>query len=152
MYSFNVNPGYAISDFWEVYLAFAPFYVTQKRDIVEQIESTGNTIVASKAKYSYGAELVWSPLYGKDSLGSRTIIRSDTFLKFGAHKVVYDTDSGLNFVLGLGKTYFLTKHIGLRGVVNGNYTQTILYTQGKTNPEKKFRLFATVEAGMVFYF
>src|SRR3569833_1221270 len=26
-YSFHINPGYAINDFWEVYISFAPAYM-----------------------------------------------------------------------------------------------------------------------------
>lgn len=146
MYSLNVNPGYALSDFWEIYLSVAPFYVSQKRDIVNRLEQADYTVTSSKARYSYGAELLWSPLYGKDSLGSRKIIRSDTFIKFGAHQVKYEDDTGLAFQVALGKTYFLTKYLGLRGSLAGNYIQTVI------KEEKKFRFYATVETGAVVYF
>ncbi len=146
LYSLNVNPGYAFSDFWEVYLAVAPFYLSQKRDIVDKIAAIDGKIVAQKAKYSYGAEVVWSPLYGKDSLGSRNIIRSDTFVKAGVHNIQYKKDNGLKFHLALGKTYFINKNLGFRPAMSANYIETIV------DKTKEFRFFAIIELGLVGYF
>lgn len=146
LWSWNINPGYAISDFWEVYLSVAPVFINQERDIVNKIKGIGGTIDASKAKYQYGAEILWSPLYGKDSLGSRRVIRSDTFLKAGVHNIQYDKGNGLKLHVALGKTYFITNNLGFRPAISANYIQTII------DNKKEFRFFAIIEAGFVGYF
>src|SRR4051812_16628463 len=41
MYGFHINPGYALSDFWEIYLNFAPFFVNNARSIVSKLQEKG---------------------------------------------------------------------------------------------------------------
>lgn len=146
MYGLHVNPGYAISDFLEIYANVAPVFMNGKREFTKQVESAGYTVAASKERSEYGGEIIWAPLYGKDSLGSRRIIRSDTFLKAGVSDVLFQKGSGMKYQLGVGKTYFLSQHFGIRPVVSGNYIDTILQN------EKKLRFFAIVELGLVSYF
>lgn len=151
LYSFNTNPGYAVSDFFEIYANLAPVFVSSARDIVKKVGgltlANGQTasIVAAKPKTQFGAELLWAPAYGKDSLGLRSIVRSDTFLKLGVGRINYDAGNGMRFVLGVGKTFFLGKTVGLRGVVNLGHVQTIV------DGAKAFRTMALLEAGMMFY-
>ena len=152
MYSVNFDVGYALSDFWEIYLNAAPFYINSRRSIVDKVEGltlqngAQATITAALAKRQFGAELLWAPLYGKDSFGIRTVIRSDTFLKAGVSQVYYDTgDTGLRLHLGAGKTYFLGGRVGLRLTVSGNYQQTIV------DQVKSFVPIIMVETGLVFY-
>ena len=155
MYAVQVNPGYAISDFWEVYLNFAPYFLNDDRKIVNELRKLNIQIEASKPKMQYGAELLWAPAYGKDSIGSRRVIRSDTFFKIGAMQVKFKKGTGLKFHSGFGKTFFLSNSVGLRAVVSANYMQSVRSavasgaTQGQT---KKFRFVAMAEAGFVFYF
>lgn len=147
-YSFHINPGYAISDFLEVYANIAPFYVVSARGIVDAVYTgTGGqySLTSSRPKNQFGIDILWAPLYGKDSLGIRTIVRSDTFLKFNYSKISYEGDSGNKFALGLGKTYFLTRSGGFRFCAEFGYLQTVL------NGVKKFRGMALIEAGAVFY-
>jgi len=152
MYGLNLNPGYAFSDFFEVYLNFVPLYINTARSIVGKVESltlaNGEkaTILFSKPKMSYGGELLWAPAYGKDSIGSRRVVRSDTFFKLGASMVKYEDDSGLRFLLGVGKTFFWPKYFGFRIAAVGSYQQTIL------DGEKGYRFYAIAEAGVVGYF
>jgi outer membrane beta-barrel protein len=152
MYGIGAGVGYAISDFWEVYLLANPKFLNKKRTLVQSIEKalaeSGSTlsITGGIAQHEYGLQVLWAPLYGKDSLGISRIIRSDTFLRFVASTVQYDIGSGLKFGVGVGKTYFLGKNAGLRVVVEENMLQTIL--QGV----KEFGLTTFVESGLVFYF
>jgi outer membrane beta-barrel protein len=136
MWGWNVNPGYAISEYWEIYASVVPFFIHSERDIVSKVESLNGKIESSKPKFQYGVELLWAPLYGKDSLGSQRIIRSDTFLKLGVHNIAYEDDNGLKLHLGLGKTYFINKYLGFRPAVSANYIQTIV------DDKKEFRFFA----------
>ena len=151
MYSINTDLGYALSDFWEVYVNFVPKFINNKRTLTKKIENftllSGNQAEVTEAlpKSQYGVEVLWAPLYGKDSLGIHSIVRSDTFFKFGVSQINYDLGSGMKFHLGVGKTYFLSKRAGLRFTVSGNYLQTIV------DSAKSYNLVAMIEAGFVFY-
>lgn len=76
MYAVNTNLGYALSDFWEVYLNLVPAFIVQERSIVKKISGltlqNGKqaTITYSKPKTQYGLEVLYLPAYGKDSWGA----------------------------------------------------------------------------------
>lgn len=152
-YALNVNPGYAVSDFFEIYFNYVPMFFVSPRSIVQTVaelqlaNGKAAEIEAAKPVSQMGVELLWAPAYGKDSLGIRTIIRSDTFMKFGYSKVTYDTgESGSKFQVGVGKTYFVSSFLGLRAAVNFGYLETIV--QGL----KAFRGMALIDGGIVVYF
>lgn len=160
-FTLNVNPGYAISDFLEVYLNFVPFYVISPRSIVDKVAAIAPTsgerysIVSVKPKMQFGVEVLWAPLYGKDSLGLTRILRSDTFVKAGASMITFDGgDSGLAFKLGIGKTFFLTRSSGFRFCINYGYMQSIIgsaETNKATVYSKGFSSMLLTEFGMTFY-
>jgi hypothetical protein len=197
MYALNVNPGFAFTDFFEVYINFVPYFVHRPRKIVDTLASYGqgdsetekiyrfdpnragcNTNVRDcivpislaidsvKPKYQYGLEFLWAPLYGKDSLGLRSILRSDTFVKGGLSQILFDNnEKGWKGHLGVGKTFFTNKWLGLRVSVNGVYQASIITTQAAdagTNStadgvassgtgQVKYGFFAFFEAGLVIY-
>ncbi len=98
-------------------------------------------------KFQYGVEFLWAPAYGKDSIGSHRVIRSDTFFKVGVMKQNYDeSGSGYKIHTGIGKTFFITNYLGFRPVLSANWVQSLRDT------EKKFRFMAMGEAGLVGYF
>ncbi|MCM2280054.1 MAG: hypothetical protein NDJ89_18430 [Oligoflexia bacterium] len=150
-YAMNVNPGYAINDFWEIYVSFVPVYFTSPRSIVsyvEQFELVGNkriTLVPSKPLRHIGGELLWAPAYGKDSLGVRNVIRSDTFFKASFAKVTFEGDTGWRYAVGVGKTYFMSKNFGVRVCVNFGRFQDII------NEVKEFRTVTLLETGLMVY-
>lgn len=78
--------------------------------------------------------------------GPYSIVRSDTFFKFGYAQINYDEGSGSRISLLLGKTYFLQEQLNLRVAAGLNYMQTIV------DEEKKFNNIAVIESGFVFYF
>lgn len=151
-YGFNFNPGYAFSDFLEVYLQTTPFFFSSARDIVEKVAAlqlnggARASITAARPKQQYGVEVLWAPLYGKDSMGIKRVLRSDTFFKFGVAQIRYDSDTGLRFIAGVGKTFFLGRSLGLRVSANATYWQTIV------DNVKSFRTIAVLEGGVVGYF
>jgi len=166
MYGFNLNLGYALSDFWEIYITSTPFFITNPRSIVAkvaelEIRNPDNADVPLSAeigmvrpKFQYGGELVWAPAYGKDSVGTRRVIRSDTFFKIGVMQTLFENaDKGLKFHLGVGKTYFLNSWWGFRLTASANYLETIIESgvEGNLTSSKNFGFFAIVEAGFVFY-
>lgn len=150
-YSIHVNPGYAISDFLEVYANIVPAYIVSARSIVDTVSqldlANGQQaeIVAARPKSQLGLDVLWAPAYGKDSFGLRSVIRSDTFLKFGASRITYDDGDGMKFTLGLGKTYFLGRNLGFRFCADFGYLQNII------NGVKAFRSMFLMETGVVFY-
>jgi len=153
-YSVHVNPGYAISDFVEVYLNFVPFHIVSPRSIVDKLQTQITppvTVIEAKPKMQFGAEVLWAPLYGKDSMGINRIIRSDTFVKFGASMISFEGgESGLAFNLGVGKTFFFTKSAGFRFCVDWGYIQQII-NFGAALPTKSFASMLLTEFGMTFY-
>ncbi len=152
MYGVGARIGYALSDFWEVYLLANPKFISKERAFVsalrEQVEATGGavSIEGARAQSEYGVQLLWAPLYGKDSLGISRIIRSDTFLRVGASQIQYDIGTGLNFAVGVGKTFFLGKSFGFRVAVEESATQTIFQGQ------KSFSAITHFESGVALYF
>jgi outer membrane beta-barrel protein len=145
MYGLNFDVGYALSDFWEVYVNYVPLFLSTKRSIVDKLEEQGLSISFSKPKYQFGGAVVWAPAYGKDSIGSKRVIRSDTFFKLGAYNTQYESGNGMKFTFGVGKTYFLTPWSGFRIAATANMIQTIL------DGTKSYKFFAIVEAGLNFY-
>jgi hypothetical protein len=134
----NVDVGWAFSDFFEVYFHYSPFFMNQLRNYAKQLDQytdgSGNTplVNLSKMKAGYGVTIVWAPSYGKDSIGSQTILRSDTFFKFSYSRTSFEglntatlvkEKNGANtYTLGVGKTFFFGKYVGARVVANAIYS------------------------------
>jgi hypothetical protein len=145
-YSLHINPGYAVSDFVEVYINFVPFYIRSPRALVDKLRQYNLTISAGRPQMQYGLEVLWAPLYGKDSLGISRVVRSDTFVKFaGSITSFEDGQSGLDFKLGAGKTFFVTKSAGFRFCLDLGFGQQIV------DNVKSFRTQFLTEFGMNFY-
>lgn len=151
MYGLNVNPGYAFSDYFELYLNLVPAFVVQERDVVKRVREytliDGNhaELNYSRPKFQYGLEMLWAPAYGKDSWGPRSIVRSDTFFKLGAGQIVFESGSGLRAALSLGKTFFLSRIFNLRISAGGSYAQAIV------SKKKKGFAAGILELGLVWY-
>lgn len=163
LYTMNMNIGYAINDFWELYLNYAPGFIVQERGIVKMLGSlevydAPNNGTLQKIRIDYakpktqmGAEVLWAPAYGKDSWGPYTMFRSDTFFKVGAYQVDFPEDKkkGLRFSLMGGKTYFAAKYFNVRVAAGFHHMQTFV---GMTEAEKqKFNTLLFLEGGLVFY-
>lgn len=167
LYTMNMNFGYALSDFWEVYLNYAPGFIVQERGIVKMLgnlevyePNQSNTgydkktlkIDYAKPKSQMGAELLWAPAYGKDSWGPYTMFRSDTFFKLGVYQMDFPEikKKGSRYALMGGKTYFAAKYFNVRIAAGFHYMQTFV---GFTEEEKnKFNTILFIEGGLVFYF
>ncbi len=158
LYGLNVNPGYAFSDFWELYGNYVPAFVAQERDVVKRVEELvlkdGDVarIRYSKPKAQYGLELVWAPAYGKDSWGPYTIVRSDTFLKLAAGVIQYEDGTGFRTGLMIGKTFFLSNMFNVRLAAGGSILQSLIFDNASKSFEKKAYVVAILEAGLVWYF
>lgn len=146
LYTVNLNVGYAISDFFEAYVNFVPSFITQDRSIVKKLGEYNIQVKTAKPTAQYGVELLWLPAYGKDSWGPYSIVRSDTFFKFGYSMIQFDSGSGSRIALLVGKTYFLYPWFNLRVGAGLNMLETIVDGKKQSNPV------AVIESGFMFYF
>lgn len=154
MYGLDLNFGYAIGEFWEVYLNYTPYYINQERAIAKKVrdlgplQSTGQTaeVTLEKVTASYGIEVNWVPIYGKDSWGPYGIVRSDTYLNMGISLVKQDTGNGNKYKLAIGKTFFLSDYFNLRFNAGASYVErrALGVIAGTT--------IGLLEAGLVYYF
>ncbi len=149
MYGLNLNFGYALSDFWEVYLNYVPMFIANERDMLKKVSAAINQTLSvkySKPTSQIGFSVLWAPAYGKDSWGPYSIVRSDTFFKFGISQIAYESNSGLRYDLQLGKTFFISKWWNLRVSVGLNSVESYL------NSTKSSSTIAVMEGGLVYYF
>lgn len=146
LYTINANVGYAFSDFWEVYLNVVPMFLVEDRNIVKKLAESGIVVKASKPKTQIGVEALWLPAYGKDSWGPYSIVRSDTFFKFGYSIIQFDSGTGSRIAGLVGKTYFIKDWFNFRIGAGANVLETIV------DSKKQSSLVAVIESGLVFYF
>jgi hypothetical protein len=152
-YAINTNIGYALSDFWEIYLTAVPAFITIERPIVQKVQSltlAGGqqaNIQYAKPLSQFGAEILWAPAYGKESWGPYSIVRSDTFFKLTAAEVNYQGNAiGLRVAALAGKTYFLSHIFNIRLAAGLGYVESIVDNQ------QTFSWVPIIETGLVFYF
>lgn len=179
LYTMNLNVGYAVNDFWELYVNYVPGFIVQERGIVRMLAaqeiynpsqcsgSQGSlTCTATQFKLGYaepksqmGFEVLWAPAYGKDSWGPYTMFRSDTFFKIGAYQldfpevkvssVLTEPRKGLRFSFMGGKTYFAAKYFNVRVAAGLHQMQTFV---GNTEADRqRFNTILFLEGGLVFY-
>lgn len=158
MYALNLNAGYAIGEFWEIYLNYVPTYAANERSIARKVRELPAypsglqpELNSEKAKSSYGIELNWVPLYGKDSWGAYGIIRSDTFVNIGVGQIKYQTQTGNKTKLMLGKTFFISDLWNLRMQAGGSVLETFSMNTASVI-QKETIVIGLLEFGTVFYF
>lgn len=152
MYNLNIGLGYAIGEFWEVYLNYTPAFLTNERNISKQVKSlelaNGQqaNIETEKAKSAYGLDINWVPIYGKDSWGPYGIVRSDTFIHLGVGQIKYERNTGTKINLSLGKTFFFSDYWNMR--IQAGPSSIDTFSQGK----KQNIFIGLIDAGLVYYF
>lgn len=157
MYPINLDIGYAFNDFWELYVNYVPSFLVRERSIVSKVKelktASGDqaSISASNPQSQVGVNLLWVPAYGKDSWGPYSIIRSDTFFKFGLANIKYEDGSGLRISALVGKTYFIASQFNLRLAVGGMNVESFS-TDSQNQKKKNSDTVAIIESGIVFYF
>lgn len=154
-YSLQLNAGYAISDFWEVYLAYSPSYVATERNLSKQVKKIDQgqyRIDAQKPKSFAGVEVNWLPIYGKDSWGPYSIVRSDTFLHFSYGQITYSKDVGNKITFAVGKTFFFSEYFNFRIQAGPSFIETFSTIPGGTVQKKESITVGLIETGLVFYF
>jgi outer membrane beta-barrel protein len=158
-YSMQLNAGYAISDFWEVYAAYSPFFVANERNLSKQVKELSPvgtySIDMQKPQSFTGIEVNWLPIYGKDSWGPYSIVRSDTFINFSYGQIKYKKDVGNRIKVALGKTFFFSDYFNFRIQAGPASVETfsVLHSNGAAPENKKATItIGLIEAGLVFYF
>ena len=155
-YSLQLNAGYAISDFWEVYFAYSPVFVANERNLskqIKQIPPAGTySIDAQKPKSFMGIEVNWLPIYGKDSWGPYSIVRSDTFVNFSYGQIQYSRDVGSKIKVAVGKTFFFSDLFNLRIQAGPSSVETFSKAPGTSVDKKETITIGLIETGVVFYF
>ncbi len=153
MYALNLNLGYAAGEFWEIYFNYVPTYVNNERSISKKVRQLpvypGGAVpflYVEKVKNSYGIEVNWVPIYGKDSWGPYGIVRSDTFMNIGISRINYEVHTAYKTKLMLGKTFFLSDYWNLRLQAGGSFLET--FNQNK----KEVIVIGLLEGGLVYYF
>ena len=153
MYGLNLGFGYAINEFWEVYATLTPTYISNERNLGKKVRDLqlpgGQTadVLVQKAKYGYGVDVNWVPIYGKDSWGPYGIVRSDTFINVGLSNIQYEESNGMQFRAMLGKTFFISNLINIRLKAGASYLQTV-----SNNDKKDGIVIGLLEGGVVYYF
>jgi len=159
IYAINFNPGYALSEFFEVYVNLVPVFLTQERSIVQEVSklqlANGRTasITAADPKYQFGIEGLWAFGYGKESVGLSSLLRSDTFIKAGASIIKYPSNNGWRIHTALGKSFFIGKWASFRLSIGSTFLQTIVEVTDSNGARsaKQSGFFAFIESGFVLY-
>ncbi len=154
-YSLQLNAGYAISDFWEVYLAYSPLFIANERNLSKQIKKIDvgqYSIDAQKPKSFMGFEVNWLPIYGKDSWGPYSIVRSDTFLHFSYGQIQYSSDVGNKITFAMGKTFFFSDLLNFRIQAGPSFVETFSRDPNSNVQKKESITIGLIETGVVFYF
>ena len=147
----SINAGYAFLDSLEIGLSAVPVFLLRDRAIKTQVSAlqlqNGQKaqLVAAEPKLQLALELLWLPAYGKDSWSPYSIVRSDTFFRLSLGTVQYQSDSGMRFGFGVGKTFFLSRFFNLRASGMFVLQDTVVNTQ-KTQSEA-----GVFELGAIWY-
>ena len=105
------------------------------------------SITAPKAQSGMELNLIYNFLYGKESWGPESVLRFETFLKFGYRTISYDAGvSGDRIMLQFGKTLLLSPGFNLRASIGPS---TISYY---VNGSKFSSMAALFELGTISYF
>jgi hypothetical protein len=153
-YAINTDIGYALSDFWEVYVNAVPAFIVTERPIVQKVKDLGPLasgklpqVTYAKPQSQFGLNVLWLPAYGKESWGAYSIVRSDTFVKMGVAETNYDGGTnGMRFTVELGKTYFVSNWLNVRVAAGISYWQSIV------DDQKNYNWVPVLETGLNYYF
>ncbi len=154
-YSLQLNFGYALSDFWEIYLAYSPIYIANERNLSKQVKKLGTgqySIDAQKPKSFMGGEIKWIPIYGKDSWGPYSIVRSDTFVHFSFGQIQYSRDAGNRMSFAVGKTFFFSDLFNFRIQAGPSFVETFSRDPNTQEDKMEAITIGLIETGVVFYF
>ena len=106
--------GYFVSEEFGINLIYWKNIVTESSALGQLKQQTGLVTNTNKPNYFYGAELTYSPIYGKLSLSGKMIIYYDFHLLCGFGMTNTETGNLPTPEIGLGQQTYLTKSTTLR--------------------------------------
>lgn len=110
-YHFNEYLGIQ-ADFWKYIVTASSAATTfQNQTAAEGVPHVADS---NDPEYFYGAELLYSPLYGKLSLLGKAIIYFDLHLLGGVGETATESGSYVTPVVGIGQQIWMTKQVSLR--------------------------------------
>ena len=145
---------YAITEKWAIEATLAVF-MDQKYKVTKDLEDEANVKTTSLLlpEMYYGADIRWSPIYGKMGSFSEGIIPFDMYFSLGAG--VMDTnqeDSPVAIHLGTGQIFGLNKWMAFRWDLSGYlYSSEVTKANGTGKNSDSFTD-VQLSIGMSFFF
>ncbi len=108
--------GYFLTEEWGVELAYTTLSNSEKSSVQDLRSNQGVTTSSLITPKSYlGGDLVWTPVYGKMSLGNRKIVPFDMYFSLGAGSTsTADSQNASTMRLATGQIFAITKGMGFR--------------------------------------
>lgn len=108
--------GYFLTEAWGLEIAYTALSNSEKSSVQDLRSNNGVTTSSLITPKSYlGGDLVWTPVYGKMSLGNRKIVPFDMYFSIGAGSTsTADSQNASTMRLATGQIYAITKGMGFR--------------------------------------
>lgn len=114
-YGLNIKLGWNLTESWGLELSSLSMSNSDTQNIKDLKANRVRTDDIITTKGYSGLDIVWSPIYGKMSLGDRKIIPFDIYFSAGAGNTQADGgDAGSTFHLGTGQLFAISKNTGIR--------------------------------------
>lgn len=119
----NFRLGYYFVERWGIELSYFSMNSSQ-RDAVKELQSQNSVSTSSivTAKTYAGADIIYTPIYGKIGRFNRAIVPFDMYFAFGGGATgVIGGSGGSTFHAGVGQIFGLSKSLGVRWDFSWNY-------------------------------
>lgn len=114
-YGLNLKLGWNLTEAWGLELSTLAMSNSDTENIKDLKENRVRTDDIITTKGYTGLDIVWSPIYGKMSLGDKKIIPFDIYFSLGAGNTSADGgEAGSTFHIGTGQLFALSKNTGIR--------------------------------------
>lgn len=144
--------GYHLTESWGIEGSFM-FLTNSKREVVDDLYTVHgiNTDGLVSPEQFYGADLVWTPVYGKVSVFESRIVPFDLYFSggFGLTKT-NQAQNEPTFHVGAGQKFAISKNLALRWDFSWNFYQAAYTDSGVERTGDFDNLFMTL--GMSFFF
>ena len=108
--------GYFLTESWGVEFSYTTLSNSEKGSVQDLRSNQGVTTSSLISPKSYlGADVVWTPVYGKMSLGNKKIVPFDMYFSFGGGNTsTADSQNASTLRLATGQIFAITKGMGFR--------------------------------------
>ncbi len=152
---FNGKFAYHLTEQWGVELTAMMLSTSQKQSIKDLHDNNGvQTSALLTPKSYFGADVLWSPIYGKMSLFNKRIVPFDMYFAFGGGSTTPESGTvGGTMHFGTGQIFSLSKSMGLRWDVSWNtYSGKPTADSTNTNPSPQSFNNLLLSVGASFFF